>query len=155
MEAIHTQRQELAVTLMRLDGCLSRLAEAKSPKKAACEARSELLTIRKQVNTLRDGLLNLYKPTAEKSALVDGENVDGMPCNTKGVPSLSDCKMEGVEAIISTPLTIFDEGKGPHDSPPVVESVAESVAEPVVESPPVIETPQPLVASKRRSRVSK
>ena len=139
MEAIHAQRQELAVTLMRLDGCLSRLVEAKSPKKAACEARSELLTIRKQVNTLRDGLLNLYKPTAEKSALVDGEKMEGV------------VNIEGVEAIISTPLTIFDEGKGPHDSPPVVEPVAE----PVVDTPPVVETPQPLVASKRRSRVSK
>jgi hypothetical protein len=79
-------------------------------------------------------LLNLYKPTVGKSTEVSDAKS-------------GDEKVEVVEPvaepIISTPLTIFDEGKSPHDSPPVVES------------PPAVETPQPLVASKRRSRVSK
>lgn len=61
LDRIHSLRQELAGSLIKLDGCLSRITDGKAVRKSATEARSHLLIVKKQTTDMRDELFNLYR----------------------------------------------------------------------------------------------
>lgn len=107
LDKIHTMRQEISGSLIKVDGCLSRIVDGQQPRKPATEARGYLLSIRKQVNDLRDELFELYKHDIKPA----GERKRADPPPEVKTEVKTEAKVEPPVIDIASPLKVQPKSK--------------------------------------------